>query len=110
MRKLVLAVSAATMVAPVMPIAAPATAQGYYQRDNRYQGYNGRTWHGRNGRTYCRRPNGTVGLLVGGAAGALVGRAIDGGRDHTTGTLLGAAAGALLGRHVQRNSGNYRCR
>ena len=103
MRKLVLALSAATMVAPVVPIAAPAAAQSYYQ------GYHGRTWHGRDGRAYCRKPNGTVGLLVGGAAGALVGHAIDSGRDHTTGTLLGAAAGALLGRHVQRNSGHYRC-
>jgi hypothetical protein len=109
MRKLVLAFSAATMVAPVIPVAAPAAAQGYYQRDTTYQGYNGRTWH-RNGRTYCRKPNGTVGLLVGGAAGALVGRAIDTHGERTTGTLLGAAAGALLGRHVQRNSGNYRCR
>jgi hypothetical protein len=104
MRKLILAVSAAAMVAPAVPIAAPASAQPHYQD------YNGRTWHGRDGRTYCRKPNGTVGLLVGGAAGALVGRAIDTHGERTTGTLLGAAAGALLGRQVQRDSGRYRCR
>ena len=46
MRKLVLALSAATMVAPVMPIAATADAA---PRD--YQGDHGRTWHGRDGRT-----------------------------------------------------------
>ena len=112
MRKLMLAFSAAAMAVPaVVPIAAPASAQNYYDNGyGRYDGYHGRTWRGRDGRVYCRKPNGTVGLIVGGAAGALVGRAIDTHGERTTGTLLGAAAGALLGREVQRSSGNYRCR
>ncbi|HEX8667050.1 MAG TPA: glycine zipper 2TM domain-containing protein [Allosphingosinicella sp.] len=100
MRKVALAVAAATMTVPVMPSVALANHNGYYH---------GKTWRGSDGRTYCRKKNGTVGLIVGGAAGALAGRAIDGGRNRTTGTVLGAAAGALLGRHVVRNSGR-RCR
>ena len=101
MRKITLALAAATMAMPVaMPAPAFAHHDGYYQ---------GRTWQGRDGRTYCRKRDGTVGLVVGGAAGALIGRAIDSRGDRTTGTLLGAAAGALLGREVQKSRG-FRCR
>lgn len=100
MRKVTLALAAATMTLPVaMP--APALAQdGYYQ---------GRTWQGANGRTHCRKRNGTVGTIVGGAAGALAGRAIDTRGSRATGTILGAAAGALLGREIQKSRG-FRCR
>jgi hypothetical protein len=101
MRKLTLALAAATMA---MPVAVPAPA---FAHDNGY--YQGRTWVGADGRTRCRRKNGTVGLVVGGAAGALVGRAIDSRGNRTTGTVLGAAAGALLGREVQKSRG-FRCR
>lgn len=94
MRKLILALSAATLTVPVLP-AAPAFAQSGV--------YSGKTWRGSDGRIYCRKPSGTTGLLVGGAAGALAGRAIDNRGSRTTGTVLGAAVGALLGRHVQRN-------
>ncbi len=98
MRKLVLALSAATLTVPAIPAAALAHGPGHAQ-----------TWRGEDGRTYCRKPNGTTGLLVGGAAGVLAGRAIDKRGDRTTGTVLGGALGALLGRHVQRNVLN-RCR
>jgi hypothetical protein len=99
MRKVSLAIAAATMTLPVaMP--APASAQGYYQ---------GKTWRDSQGRTRCRKRNGTVGTIVGGAAGALAGRAIDTRGNRTTGTVLGAAAGALLGREVQKSRG-FRCR
>ena len=101
MRKITLALAAATMA---MPVAMPAPA---FAHDNGY--YQGRTWQGRDGRTYCRKRDGTVGLVVGGAAGALIGRAIDSRGDRTTGTLLGAAAGALLGREVQKSRG-FRCK
>jgi hypothetical protein len=100
MRKVTLALMAATMAMPVIP-AAPAFAH-----DNGY--YNGKTWRDSRGRLRCRRPNGTVGLIVGGAAGALAGRAIDTRGERTTGTVIGAAAGALLGREVDR--GRRRCR
>ena len=104
MRKMILALSAATLTVPAVTVtAAPAFAQ-----DSRsYQGQ----WRGSDGRMYCRKPNGTVGLVVGGAAGALVGREIDKRGSRTTGTVLGAAVGALLGRHVQRNViSSRRCR
>lgn len=93
MRKMILALSAATLTVPVA--TAPAFAQTGV--------YHGQTWRGADGRTYCRKPNGTTGLVVGGAAGALAGRAIDNRGSRMTGTVLGAAVGALLGRHVQRN-------
>jgi uncharacterized protein YcfJ len=103
MRKLLLAVTAITMAAPVITVTPAMARDGYYQ---------GRTWHDNQGRTRCRKKNGTTGLLVGAAGGALAGRAIDTHGGRTTGTVLGAAAGALLGRHIDRNSGNsrYRCR
>lgn len=94
MRKLVLALSAATLTVPALPAAAIAQSYGTYQ---------GKTWRGSDGRLYCKKPSGTTGLIVGGAAGVLAGRAIDKRGDRTTGTILGAAVGALLGRHVQRN-------
>jgi hypothetical protein len=101
MRKMILALSAATLAVPVLP-AAPAFAHDGV--------YRGQTWRGSDGRTYCRKSNGTTGLVVGGAAGALAGRAIDDRGSRTTGTVLGAAVGALLGRHVQRNVTSRRCR
>jgi len=100
MRKVALALAAATMAMPVaMP--TPAEAQsGYYQ---------GKTWRDSQGRYRCRRKNGTTGLLIGGAAGALAGRAIDRRGSRATGTILGAAAGALLGREIDKSRG-FRCR
>jgi outer membrane lipoprotein SlyB len=102
MRKVALALAAATMA---MPVAMPAPAMA---RDGYYQG---KTWRDSQGRVRCRKRNGTTGLIVGGAAGALAGRAIDTRGERTTGTVLGAAAGALIGRHVDRNRGGGRyCR
>ncbi len=97
MRTLILAASAAAMVAPafVMPVAAEAKSYKY------------REWRGEDGRTYCRKSNGTVGLVVGAAGGALLGRAIDTRGNRATGTIVGAAAGALVGREIDRKR---RCR
>jgi outer membrane lipoprotein SlyB len=99
MRKLALALAAATLSVPAIPTAAVAASDGYYH---------GKTWRDSQGRLRCRRANGTVGIIVGGAAGALVGRAVDGGRNRTTGTVIGAAAGALAGRQIARS--RHRCR
>ena len=96
MRKMVLAIAAATLAVPVMP--APASAHSY----------DGRVWRDSDGRLRCKRPNGTTGLIVGAAGGALIGRAIDTKGERATGTILGAAAGALLGRNVERS--RTRCR
>ena len=92
MRKLVLALVAATLTVPAVPAAALAYGPKQQQQ----------TWRGEDGRLYCKRPNGTTGLVVGGGAGVLAGRAIDTRGDRTTGTVLGGALGALLGRHIQR--------
>ena len=95
MRKIILALSAATLTVPMLP------ASTAFARDTGV--YHGQTWRGSDGRVYCRKPNGTTGLLIGGAGGALLGREVAGRRNRTTGTILGAAVGALVGRHVQRN-------
>ena len=101
MRKVTMAILAATMAMPVLP-AAPA-----YAHDS---AYHGKTWRDSQGRIRCRKSNGTVGMIVGGAGGALVGRAVDGGRNRTVGTVIGAAAGALAGREIARNRSTRRCR
>ena len=80
MRKFTLAICAAAMAVPVMPVL-PTTAA--FANHNGY--YHGKTWRDSRGRVRCRRANGTVGIIVGGAAGALVGRAVDGGRNRTVG-------------------------
>ena len=101
MRKLTMAIAAASLTLPVaMPAPAFANHNGYYH---------GKTWRDSQGRTRCRRRNGTTGLIVGGAAGALAGRAIDGGRNRTVGTIAGAALGALAGREIDKSRG-FRCR
>ena len=102
MRKMILALSAATLAVPAVT-ATPAFAHDHRASSSQ-------SWRGSDGRMYCRKPNGTVGLVVGGAAGALVGREIDKRGSRTTGTVLGAAVGALVGRHVQRNVISRRCR
>ena len=98
MRKIMLAIAATSMAAP-MALPTPAMAQGYH----------GKTWRDSQGRMRCKRPNGTTGLIVGAAGGALIGRAIDTRGERATGTIIGAAAGALLGRRVERGS-RARCR
>ena len=108
MRKLTLAVAAATMAVPAA-VAVP-TDQAQAQSYDRHGNYVGPTWRGRDGRIYCRRSNGTTGLIVGGAAGALVGRAVAGRGSRTVGTVVGGAAGALIGREVQRSRSVRRCR
>ncbi len=99
MRKTILTLTAAALMAPTIP-ATPAFARDGY--------YKGRIWQDSRGRYRCKRPNGTTGLIIGAAGGALVGRAIDTRGERATGTILGAAAGALLGRNIDRN--RIRCR
>jgi hypothetical protein len=98
MRKMMLAVAAASLAVPAMD--TPAMARGHY--------YKGKVWQDSRGRWRCKRPNGTTGLIVGAAGGALVGRAIDTHGERATGTILGAAAGALIGRSIDRS--RVRCR
>jgi hypothetical protein len=121
MKKLILALSMASMLVPIVPAAAQYgrhdDRRGYDRRDydsrGRYRqphriGRGDHVWRGNDGRYYCRRSNGTTGLIVGAAAGALLGRAVDGGRDKTLGTILGGVGGGLLGKSV--DSGNIKCR
>jgi hypothetical protein len=98
MRKTMLAVAAATLAVPTVPLT-PAFA---------HEGYHGKVWRDPQGRYRCKRPNGTTGLIVGAAGGALIGRAIDTRGERATGTILGAAAGALVGRKIDRS--RVKCR
>ncbi len=98
MRRIVLALVAAALVAPATMTPTPAEAKRVYKE-----------WRGQDGRTYCRRTDGTTGLIVGGVGGALLGRTIDTSGDRTLGTLGGAAAGALLGREIDRAGSKRRC-
>lgn len=111
MRKLTLAIAAATLSVPAaMSFAEPAEAQrGYYDR---YGNYVGPTWRGSDGRYRCRRSNGTTGLLIGGAAGALIGNQVAGRGDRLLGTVIGGGVGALIGREVDREitRSRRRCR
>ncbi|MFD1612101.1 glycine zipper domain-containing protein [Sphingomonas tabacisoli] len=84
MKKLMVAASIATALAPVA--VSPADARYYRARHSYHRG--------------CVRGHGTTGLLVGGATGALVGSAVTHG---AAGPIIGAAGGALLGRHIQRH-------
>lgn len=93
MRKLLLALTAASLSIPALP--QQAVARAHY--------YHGKTWRDSRGRLRCRRPDGTTGLIIGAAGGALVGRAIDTHGERATGTIIGAAAGALIGRSVERS-------
>lgn len=92
MRKLMLALGAASLVVPATMVLPTDKAEA--------KRYKYKEWRGRDGRTYCRKSNGTTGLIVGGVGGALVGRAIDTRGDRATGTIVGAAAGALLGKEI----------
>ncbi len=110
MRNILLALAAATLMAPV---GATWTKHGISVGKSEAEAqrrYKYREWRGRDGRRYCRKPNGTTGLVVGGVAGALVGRTIDSRGDRTLGTLLGGAAGALAGREIERSGQRGRCR
>lgn len=127
MRKMTLAIAAATLSVPagIALTAAPAAAtpifsshsagqenvqlqRRYYDRSGNYRGP---TWRGRDGRYRCRRNDGTTGLLIGGAAGALIGNQVAGRGDRLLGTVIGAGAGALIGREVDRGgSRSRRCR
>jgi hypothetical protein len=99
MRKLVLAVSAFALTAPVVaPAAAEAHRTGY------------RHAHPPVHQVECRKRSGTSGLIIGGAAGALGGRELDKGRNRATGTILGGAVGALLGRVAERELLSRKCR
>ncbi len=109
MRNILMAIAAASLLAPVGATFSDntpsiGTQKAEAQRRARY-----REWRGRDGRRYCRKPNGTTGLVVGGVAGALVGRTVDTRGDRTLGTLIGGAAGALAGREIERG-GSSRCR
>ena len=130
MRKLLIAIAAATMLAPAPVLADPppwAPAHGrraheqherdrhftrVYYSDGRYVRPHvltarDRIWRGRDGRYHCRRDNGTTGLVIGAAVGALAGHEIAGEGDKTLGTILGAIGGGLLGQAIDR--GDLKC-
>ena len=129
MRKIIMALSLAALVAPAAPVLADpppwapahgkrAKDRGKWYADRHYRdgrnyetrrlSYNDRIYRGRDGRYYCRRDDGTTGLIIGAAVGGLLGNRIAPGDSRTIGTIIGAGAGALLGREIDR--GEVRCR
>ncbi len=107
MRKMLLALGCAAMVAPsLMVTVTTADAQRRYRDSDR----DGRVYRDNRGRLRCKKKDGTTGAIIGGVGGALLGRTVDTRGDRTLGTLGGAAAGALAGRAIDRGSGNDRCR
>ncbi|MBN9555430.1 MAG: glycine zipper 2TM domain-containing protein [Alphaproteobacteria bacterium] len=127
MRKHLVGIFLAVLVAAPVSLPAPAFAQrGHNYRwdgdrnDHRWDparhyhagrykerrlSRRDRIYRGGDGRYYCRRSDGTTGLVVGAIAGGLLGNALGG---DTLGTLLGAGGGALLGQSIDK--GNVRCR
>jgi len=107
MRKMLLALGCAAMVAPsLMVTVTTADAQRRYRDSDR----DGRVYRDNRGRLRCKKKDGTTGAIIGGVGGARRGRTVDTRGDRTLGTLGGAAAGALAGRAIDRGSGNDRCR
>ncbi|MEP9401615.1 glycine zipper 2TM domain-containing protein [Sphingomonas silueang] len=110
MRNIVLALAAASLMAPVGATWSKHGISVGKTEAEAQRRYKYREWRGRDGRRYCRRSDGTTGLVVGGVAGALVGRTVDTRGDRTLGTLIGGAAGALAGREIERSGSRGRCR
>jgi outer membrane lipoprotein SlyB len=112
MRSVILAATAASVLAGCSTTGSPYYADRYYRDDARYTervlADNDRIYVGNDGRYYCRRNDGTTGLIVGGIAGGVLGGIIAPGGSSTLGALLGAAGGALAGREIDRSS--VRCR
>jgi uncharacterized protein YcfJ len=101
MRKVLLALSAASMVTSMVVPLTQADARRHQYRE----------WRGRDGRTYCTRSNGTTGLVVGGVAGALIGHGVAGRGDKTLGTIVGGVAGAFGGQAIDKTiTKKRRCR
>ena len=94
MRKIIMALTATSIVLPAMVVSTPADARRHYYRGQAYSN------------TYCHRRSGTTGTIVGAVGGGLLGHALVGG---TAGTLIGAGAGALGGRAIEKNNLGPRC-
>ncbi|MGQ7829384.1 glycine zipper 2TM domain-containing protein [Altererythrobacter sp. Z27] len=125
MKKIALAIAAATMAVTATPVLAdppshaPAhgkrakdraaiyDSRGYYIEPRRIT-RNSYIWRGKDGKYYCKRDNGTTGLIIGAGVGALAGHELAGRGDKTLGALLGAAVGGVLGRAIDR--GDLQCR
>jgi len=86
MRKILMSLSALSLVASGIAMPSAADARRYK----------------RHHRTYyqdCRRSSGTTGTIAGGAGGAVLGNVLGGG---VLGTVAGGVGGALLGRHLDK--------
>ncbi len=101
MRKILMSLTALSLVVPAAAVSFPTEAQA------RKHHYNPRVYT-RNGKTYCRRSDGTTGLIAGGVGGAVVGSALGGG---LLGTVAGGVGGAFAGRAIDRSiTAKKRCR
>jgi len=86
MRKIVLSLTTASILASAAMVPTAADARRYHNRHRTYY-------------QDCRRSSGTTGAIAGGAGGAVLGNVLGGG---VLGTVAGGVGGALLGRHLDK--------
>ena len=98
MRKLVMALSAMSMLIPAVAIPTSAEARHHQYRGHTYRGVK-----------TCRHSSGTAGLVAGGVGGALIGNSVLG--HGALGTIAGGVGGAFAGRAIDRTlTARDRCR
>ena len=110
MRKLILAVAALAVAAPIAPaFADPPPWAPAHGRRAKERALTSRdvVWRGNDGGYYCRREDGTTGRIVGTAVDTVLGRTLDVGSQRILGTMLGGSAGAMISREIDR--GELRC-
>ena len=106
MRRILLPLTAISLVLPVSFVGFTAPASAHYSKRSHYH-YHGKTYYRHYKR--CRHSPGNAGLLAGGVGGAVVGSQVIGGG--LVGVAAGAVGGALAGRAVDRGmTARRRCR
>lgn len=106
MRRILLPLTAFSLMLPMSFVDVVAPAAAHYSKRSHYH-YHGKTYYRHYRR--CRHSPGNTGLIAGGVGGAVVGRSVLG--HGLLGTAAGAVGGALAGRAIDRGmTARRRCR
>lgn len=119
MKKVVLAMAAASVLATPALAHPPAHAQAHgWRAKQAYAGgyrdayYQDRNYYGQGQRAYynggCRKDSNIEGTVIGAVGGGVLGHALGKRGDKTLTTVVGAGLGGLIGREVDRSE--KRCR